>query len=432
MTRPLTETPIRLPSGYAEKPASLGAAAFHGPIGDFTRLVTPQTKADPAAILTTTLAAVGNLIGRNAYIQAEADIHPTNIYVVQVGRTSKGRKGTSWGQVKRLCKEIDATWSQNCIKSGLTSGEGLVWAVRDLIEKLEPIQEKKEITGYRSVIVDHGVEDKRLLCMEGEFASMLKVMEREGNTLSPVVRNAWDSGNLQILSKNSPAQATNAHISIIGHCTKDELLRDLNRTEAGNGFANRFLWVFVERANILPEGGCIPDAALQPIVKRLQAAVKFSQKMREVKRDAEARDLWIAGYQQLSEGKLGLFGAVTSRAEAQVIRLALIYALTDGSPDIKRVHLEAALAVWRYCGDSARYIFGDKLGDPVADEIYQMLKDAPSEGLTRTDISNGLGRNRKEHDITRALYLLLDYGKVTGVKIAGTSGRLIERWANAA
>ena len=37
----------------------------------------------------------------------------------------------------------------------------------------------------------------------------------------------------------SPAKATDAHISVIGHITTDELRRSLTRTEAANGFANR-------------------------------------------------------------------------------------------------------------------------------------------------------------------------------------------------
>ena len=72
---------------------------------------------------------------------------------------------------------------------------------------------------------------------------MLKVMTREGNTLSPVIRSAWDSGDLRSLTKNSPARATGAHVSIIGHITKDELRRLLTETESANGFANRFLFL---------------------------------------------------------------------------------------------------------------------------------------------------------------------------------------------
>ena len=69
-------------------------------------------------------------------------------------------------------------------------------------------------------------------------------------------------------------------------------------------------------------------------------------------------------------------------------------------------HLLAAMAVWDYCEASARYIFGDATGDPVADRIMESLRQAPL-GLSRTDISNFLGRNVPMARISQALGLLL-------------------------
>src|SRR5262249_51213837 len=157
--------------------------------------------------------------------------------------------------IRHILGAVDREWGDARIASGLSSGEGLIWAVRDPIEKLEPIREKKEIRGYRTVIEDPGVEDKRLLVLEPEFASVLRVLERDGNTLSAVIRDAWDRGDLRTLTKNSPARASGAYISIIGHITLEELRRYLTATEAGNGFANRFLWLCVKRSKTLPEGG---------------------------------------------------------------------------------------------------------------------------------------------------------------------------------
>src|SRR5207245_7846303 len=115
-----------------------------------------------------------------------------------------------------------------------SSGEGVIWALRDPIYKLEKGQ---------TVVSDAGVEDKRLLVIEAEFASTLRVLSREGNTLSATLRNGWDDGRLATMTKNSPATATGAHISIIGHITADEMRRHLDSTEAANGFPKRFLWV---------------------------------------------------------------------------------------------------------------------------------------------------------------------------------------------
>src|SRR5438309_1857285 len=55
-------------------------------------------------------------------------------------------------------------------------------------------------------------------------------------------------------------------------------------------------------------------------------------------------------------------GAMTSRAEAQVMRLAMIYALLDCSEAIRVEHLEAALAVWQYAEASVNHVFGGSAG----------------------------------------------------------------------
>ena len=50
-----------------------------------------------------------------------------------------------------------------------------------------------------------------------------------------------------------------------------------------------------------------------------------------MKRDEKARELWEEVYPELSDGQPGLVGDVTSRAEAQVLRLAALYAVLDFS-----------------------------------------------------------------------------------------------------
>ena len=103
---------------------------------------------------------------------------------------------------------------------------------------------------------------------------------------------------------------------------------------------------------------------------------------------------WAAVYSALSAAQPGLLGAVTARAEAQVVRLALVYALLDGKSEMDEPHLKAALALWEYCEASAVRIFGDALGDPVADEINRALQQAGVGGMTRTAIRDLFGRNQ--------------------------------------
>jgi hypothetical protein len=420
---------LALTGGTTPWPAPLAQEAFHGLTGQIVRSIEPHTESDPAALLIQFLDMFGSVIGPSAYFTVEADKHRANLFVVLVGSTSKGRKGTSLGHIQRLFAQADPEWAKERIAGGLSSGEGLIWAVRDPVtHKKDVIDKEGNVTGQKEVEDEPGIADKRLLVVESEFASPLKVLSREGNNLSAAIRQAWDNGNLRILNKNTPAKATGAFISILGHITRDELVRLLDSTEASNGFGNRFLWVCVKRSKILPEGGNFRLEKHQELMNRLGASIEFARQFRELRRDEEARKAWFHVYGELSEGKPGLFGSMTSRAEAQVVRLSLVYALLDCSEIIKLEHTLAALAVWEYCEASARYIFGDALGDPVADRILAALRNSP-EGLNRTEINTLFKGHQQEAEISKALAKLDEYGLARKQKHP-TEGRSAERWCS--
>ncbi len=326
---------------------------------------------------------------------------------------------------------VDPVWKDDRILNGLSTGEGLIWQVRDPITKHNAIREGKgkdrKIVGYEDVEIDGGVSDKRLLVVESEFSRVLKVMARDTTTLSPVIRTAWDQDRLQTLTKNEPATATGTHISMIGHITRDELCRNLTQTEAGNGFGNRFLWMCVRRSKCLPEGGAVCQDELNPLVERLRTAVTYARQVTEIRRDDEARALWASIYPALSDGGRGMVGSMTSRAEAQVMRLACIYALLDRSSIIKTAHLLAAQAVWDYAEASTRYIFGGKQGDPITDTILTKLKERLPDELTQTEISRLFHGHQDASKIERALQTLERDGLVTQ-QTAETGGRPVTWW----
>ena len=392
-----------------ETPEPLADAAFHGIAGEFVRTVEPHSEADPVALLGSFLVGVGNLLGPNAYLRVEGDRHYPRINATLVGDTAKGRKGTSWGQTRRLLKQVDTDWADGQIVEGLSSGEGLIHHVRDPIGENDP-----------------GVPDKRLLVTESELARSLKAIQRDGNTLSAVVRSAWDTGNLQTLTKNNPSKATGAHISILGHITRDELLRDLTATEVANGFANRFIWLYVKRSQELPFGGSLRDEDLAGLAAQVRDAVQFAHTAGEVRWHPDTRPLWVSVYSALSEGKPGMVGALLGRAEAQVVRIACLYALLDCDAQIRPEHLRAALAVWQYAEDSVRYIFRTTSGNPTADEILSLLKDAP-EGVNRTEINAHFGRHKSASELNAAFELLHREGLAMVEKIP-TAGRPREVW----
>jgi hypothetical protein len=423
----LASRPVEFRKVEAPWPEPLAQKAFYGLAGEVVQAIAPITEADIAGLLAQFLIAFGNTIGRNAHFQLGGAAHRVNLFGVLVGRTAKARKGTSWAEIERLFESADIVWAARCLlPGGLASGEGLIWAVRDPVEKAVRPKKGSQQDQDTTKVVDEGVEDKRLLVIETEFASPLRIIRREGNILSAVIRRAWDKGNLGNLSKHSPARATGAHISIIGHITREELLREFSAAEGSSGFGNRFLWICVRRSQLLPLGGRLARETFSSLVTRVQAALTFGRKTGEVRFSKQAEKLWCHHYPRLSAEVPGLLGAMTMRAEAQVLRLSVIYALLGSSNIITRKHLRAALAVWRYCEDSARYIFGDAFGDPVVDTILRHLRKSPN-GLTRTEIREIFTRNRSEAEISNALRVLEEHGLARSVR-GETGGRPSERW----
>jgi hypothetical protein len=390
-----------------EWPAPPHGDAYHGLAGDVVRAIEPHSEADPVALLVQTLAAFGCLTGRGPHQRVEANEHPGRLYVALVGASSRSRKGTSWEYLRQLFAQADDSFPDLCA-AGLSSGEGLIDRVRDSIgEGEEP-------------------RDKRLLVVEPELASVLKVVERQENNLSPVLRNAWDGTTLSTLTRNSPLKSTDANICVIGHITTEELQRRLDQTESANGFGNRFLWIAVRRSKKLPEGGDVSQHALNGLSGRLASSLEHARRAGRISRDHDARKLWADVYGDLTEGCGGLTGALTSRGEAQVVRLSLLYALLDQADTIGEQHLRSALALWDYSARSVAHVFGDSTGNPIADTILRALR-ATLAGLTRTEISNLLGRNVRAGEIDQALTELLGRSRAY-FTTEETGGRRAERW----
>jgi hypothetical protein len=125
-----------------------------------------------------------------------------------------------------------------CHPGPLSSGEGLVYAVRDKV--LKWVVDKQ--TGESSmVIIDPGILDKRLCVQDEELAAALHSAKRGGNTLSMALRCFWDHGNLAHLTKTNKIGTTGAHITLLTHITTQELAALLGSVQVLNGFANRFL-----------------------------------------------------------------------------------------------------------------------------------------------------------------------------------------------
>lgn len=377
-------------------------AIYDGFIKRFVDAACENSEADPAAVLMTFLTRFAVEVGRNPFMWIGDGKQRVNLLTAVVGATGNGRKGTSAKPVDRLFN-FDATDYKVAITTPgpLSSGEGLINAVRDKVKKY-----KKE----EWVTIDPGVEDKRLYVQSEELASAFKAMQREGNTLSTVIRQVYDSGSLAPLTKSNKITATGAHIGIVGHITVCELESLLDQIEFRNGFTNRFLWVCSRRQKNVPFPKPIPDQSLTNMQTKLLDILRFSREASEMSISDGTRKIWAVIYPELSKGQGGIIGDVLGRATNHVIRLSMLHALMDSSATIEPCHVKAALAIWSYCEQSARYIFESQAAaNPVQKKIIDALQAGPK---TATDIYKFFQNHVNSEKIKVAIKVLMEQGRI--------------------
>lgn len=374
--------------------------ACPGILGDFVKLATRDSEADPAAVAITALVRFcaeiyGHAPNQGPHLYIGETVHAPRLFAVICGNSSKARKGTSRHPVTKLfgrehCNLADLrAWGLPlpARESGgpLSTGEGLAYHVRD---ESDDERERRQRQNPNEPIREKG--DKRLIIQDEEFASGLACTKREGNTLSMGIRCFWDNGNYAPLTKNNPITVKGAHINIITHITMQELAVCLGDVQVVNGFGNRFLWICARRSKLVAMPPRMPETELAHIQREIWRLVAQAQKRGAMTMTANALEKWEGIYPEISKEHTGLAGSIINRGEAQTMRLALVYALLDGQECIDELHLNAAMSMWSYAQDSALYIFGDRSVDPLEEKLLEILKQGP---LSATDLSAAFSRN---------------------------------------
>lgn len=415
----LEALPLPLPPALPTRPE---IALSHGVIGDFMRRVEYETEAHPAALAATLLVALGNLIGRGPYTLVSRTRHYVNLFVAIVGNTGAGRKGTGSDVVADCLRLADSHWAERCQSPNLVSGEGVIDALRDRVEKVVP--KKDGAPGaVDTVVIDPGVQDKRLLITCAELVSAFKAGNRENSVLSQTLREAWDGKTLRTMAKNAARVATDPHLSIVGHATRQELIKVVRESDIFGGTYNRFLFILSERARLLPHGGNLDD--LGTIPQRIADIVSFARSVDRMQRSAAADRLWESVYEELTTPKgSALTAAVLSRGEAQALRLSMLMALSARRSVIDEEDLLAALDLWRYSAASARTIFGGP-ADGLSTRLLEMIAAEP--GISRSKLHRRLGWRVPAVEFV-AVLARLRAERLVRCEAVRTNGRLIERW----
>jgi hypothetical protein len=389
--------------------------AYRGTVGELVQTIAPHTEAHPAGILVALLVGVGAQLGRGPHQVIDGTRHGANLYALLVGPSMDGRKGTAVSYARRVLRELDADFAAN-VASGLTSGQGVIYHVRDGVDA----------KGERAA--DAGVTDKRLLILEAEMGGALRQMQGRENTLSPVLRDAWDANTLRTLARTNALTATDPHIALLGQISAEELRSLVSDVDFTGGLLNRFLFVHVERTRLLPFGGDVPVTALAPLVERLRYRLPAARAVGLVTFTSDGADWWRGHYAELSTGRAGRVGIATRRGAPIVRRLAMLYALCDGRTQMARGDFEAAYAVWRYSVASATLAFGAADFSPIARRLLEAMLDAGPEGADRRALRRASGSNNFPADrIVAALEELRSAGVARATR-EETAGRPREVW----
>src|SRR3954451_9402831 len=131
----------------------LAPEAFIGLPGEIVRMIEPHTESDPAGLLLSIHAFFGNCVGRGPHYLVESTKHGPNLFVLKVGDSAKARKGTGEDRTFSLFRHVDERWAERRIHTGLSSGEGVIWEVRNPTIKM--VSEGK---GEAAVMVEQTVD----------------------------------------------------------------------------------------------------------------------------------------------------------------------------------------------------------------------------------------------------------------------------------
>ena len=390
----------------------LAGAALAGPIGEAVAICAPECEAAPVSILLPALVIFGCMMGRRVTQDIGGTLHYHNLFGMLVGDTGEGRKGTGNAVAHRVMRLVDEPFMTANVAGGLSSGEGVIGRVAD------------------PKVPDGGVaplRDTRLHIAEEEAGTVFTRMKRDGNSLSGVLRQAWDGRTLSTLTRKDDGglMAKEPHLSCVMQVTGDELRKGLGDIELVNGFMNRFLVCYTERVRLLPFGRPVDRTRLSQPVTHLQAALNALASTGAVELG------WTPAATEMYGGTIypnlrplpGRLAAVTARGAPIIRRLAGIYCVSRGDFTLSVDDLTSAQAIWNYSVASIQYVYGGGVLSALAQRMLDALTQAGNAGLALTALRSAVSGHKVGKPDWDAALVELQQGRLVQVSKEGTPGR---------
>lgn len=365
---------------------------LYGLVGDIARTGSRSSEANPYAIAAAAMVYLCSAIGRGPYLAIGDDWHHCRLFLAHVGRSGRGRKGSATKLVKRIAQEVarqSPHLAPQIHDGGLSSREGMVQLIHDPYKN-----------GNDEVA---GINDKRLLVIESEMANVLHQSMRSGNTLSAALRDCWDGVSIKPAVKSSLVWVTDPHVNLLANITPGELRELMSSRELSNGFANRFMFIWAEQSRIEPFPLATPHEVVEGLAQRVVEVLQFVGAERHGDREvmevgfqqgSEAAKLYSHLYKtELRDSSGGeRVAGLMERSAPMLLRLAMLFALTDQTTQIQVNHVQAAMAWIRYARASVQFIFQtakDELQqekvNEISDKVVAWLR--MRHQATRTDLT---------------------------------------------
>ena len=383
---------VRPPAGFPVPRPEM----FHGPLGAAVESIQGYTEADPVGILGCLMAECSALIGRGPTLNVSGLNVSARLFIMLVGPTSEGRKGTAGDNARTIVTMSGIERPAGFLQRGFASGESVVESLATL-------------------------DDRRAMFRQDEMAGLLVAMNREGSTLSAVIRDLWDGVTIAHTTVAGHKEVEDAHVSVLGHITPEELRERLRPVDYANGLANRFLTLAVHRRQMVAwTGSKSLDSICEAVAQKLGAAINEGRMEQTYDLTDDAFECWCDIYANAPTCSM-----LSARREPQLLRLALIYAVLDGSDSIDVCHLQAALAFWDYVVDSVAWAMPDIKGptEPArTSDIRRIIEGAGEDGATCSDIGKAFSGHLDAKVRDAALKHLEEHGHVVRRSVK-TSGR---------
>ena len=363
---------------------------LYGLIGDIALAGSIDNETNPYAIAANAIAFISTCMGRGPYMAVGNTWHHCRAFTMHIGRSARGRKGDAVSLISRIhyaLRELDEYAAPQVHRGGLSSREGLIFLIHDGFK-----EGKTEV---------EPIHDKRLWVVESEFANVLHQGKRDGNTLSPALRDCWDGVSLKPATKSNRLYATDPHVNLSAAITPTELHSLMASRELTNGFANRFLMFWAERTRMVPFPRTTSKNDVLALAKRVHEVLMFCKAAEHANKDHlqvtlsdDAKRLYDKLYRsELNDTSAGeKITALIERRAPMLLRLAMVFALCDLSTTVEPKHLEAALAWIRFSVESIKFVFSNAV-DEVAvaetnDVAARILKHLADHGdATRSDLT---------------------------------------------